>query len=178
MNKLLLLPHIKGLVFALKYSTEYIKFLLYIQKACLNGFNTSICFQNYQAYYFFCSQECKFSTVKSIFQSHQLSQSKKFSKVMEIFHSHENVRQTGKFSTKKTYLIKKVFRKKIFSLIIEIFHKGRKFPQTRSFLDQGCFPQTKTFIKSKEFSANKFQKDSLKAKILDPFNTQSHAKKI
>ena len=82
------------------------------------------------------------------------------------------------FPQKKSYLIKKVFRKKIFSLIIEIFHKGRKFPQTRCFLDQGYFPQTKPFIKSKEFSANKFQKDSLKAKILDPFNTQSYVEKI
>ena len=128
-----------------------------------------------------------FSTAKNV----NFPQTRTFSKVIrtfaikEIFESHGNFPQSWKCSTnkkvfhkKKSYLIKKVFRKKIFSLIIEIFHKGRKFPQTRCFLDQGYFPQTKPFIKSKEFSANKFQKDSLKAKILDPFNTQSYVEKI
>ena len=41
--------------------------------------------------------------------------------------------------------------------------------------DQG-FTQTRIFTQSKTFSANKNQIGSLKAKILDPFNTKSYAK--
>ena len=157
MNKLLLLPHIKCLVFVLMYLTKYFKFLIYSQKTCLNGLNTSICFTNYQAIVFFYSQERKFSTDQDIFQSHQnfcnqrnFRKSWKFSTVMKMSNKQES------FPQKKSYLIKKVFRKKVFSLIIEIFHKGRKFPQTRLFLDQEYFPEAKPFIKSKKFSANKF----------------------
>ena len=58
-----------------------------------------------------------------------------------------------KFSTNK-----EVFQKKVF------------------FLDKGSIPQTNIFMQSKKFSANKDQKGSLKAKILDPFNTKFYAK--
>ena len=114
MNKPFLYSCIKGFIFMLK-STKYnidfiyckkgkrIKFLLQTQNICLNGFNASICFQNYWTYYFFCSQERQFSTAKEICLDQGI-----FPQSKEIFH-------------KKFYLIK------------EIFHKQRRFPQPRKF---------------------------------------------
>ena len=55
------------------------------------------------------------------------------------------------------------------------FQKAR-FSAKLFFLDQVSFTQTKILTQSKKFSANKDQKGSLKAKILDPFNTKLHAK--
>ena len=117
----------KGLIFALKSSTEYnidsayrkkgnqIKFLHQTQKIWF--FMVSIVvffFQNYQNYYFFFSQERKL--------------------IKELFHSQGNFQQTRKFCMKKVYLIR------------EIFYKQGSFPQTIFFLlDRGSVPQTKIF---------------------------------
>ena len=118
----------KGLLFVLKssvgYNTDFIyhkkdswiKFLLYIQNICLNGFKVI-------RPIIFCSQESKFSTVKKTFH-------KKFDQ--------EN------------------FPKNIWS---------RKFPLVKEF-----------FYKKKIHQEYVPEKGSVKAKILDPFNTKSHAK--
>ena len=118
MNKHLLLSCIKTLTFVLKSSTEYnihfiyhkkgkqTKFLHQTQNICLPGFKVSICFQNYQSHYFFCSQENKFSTVKEIFLDQEIfPQSRKFFLIKEFFHSQGNLLQ------KKIYLIKEMFLK-------------------------------------------------------------------
>ena len=48
-----------------------------------------------------------------------------------------------------------------------MFSANRKFFHKIFFLDHERFLQTKIFTQSKEFSADKDQKDSLKVKILD-----------
>ena len=139
MNKLFLLSHIKGLIFVLKSSIEYnidfiqrkkgeqTKSLLQTQNIYLSGFNTNICFQNYQTYYFFCSQVSKFSIVKKIFldqiifpQSMKFPWIKEFSRkfstkklflMKESFHKQGGIPQSKKFSTRKCYLIKEIFKK-------------------------------------------------------------------
>ena len=59
-----------------------------------------------------------------------------------------------------------------------MFHKNFFLDQGRKevFHKQGSFSQLRIFTQSKNFSRNKDQKGSLKAKILDPFNTTSYAK--
>ena len=72
-----------------------------------------------------------------------------------------------------------------FSTIKAFFQSQGTFPKSnhsqgtspqKYFFYQGSFPQTKFFTHSKYFSANEDQKGSLKAKIVDPFNTKSYAK--
>ena len=82
-----------------------------------------------------------------------------FSTVKEIFHK-KIIHDQGNFArTSKFFTVKEIYYKK-----------------TKILLHQGNFPQKKIFTLSKNFSANKDKKDSLKAKILDSFNTKSHAK--
>ena len=91
MNKILLLSRIKGLIFVLKPSTEYItyfiyrkkgkstKFLFQIKNIFPKRFNVSIC------YYIFCIQESTFSTVKETFLDQAIiSQSRNFSTVKKF----------------------------------------------------------------------------------------------
>ena len=61
-------------------------------------------------------------------------------------------------------------------MIKTFFDSQGNFPQKFVFLDQGSISQTKIFRQSKNFSENKDQEGSLKAKILGPFNTKSYAK--
>ena len=63
--------------------------------------------------------------------------------------------------------VKELFQSQ--TIVKELLHKN-------IFFYQVSFPQTNTFTHSKYFSANKDQKGSLKAKIVDPFNTKSYAK--
>ena len=114
-----------------------------------------------------------FSAVKKV----SFPQSKEFSLIEEFFHSQGNFPPkhftwSRKFSTNRD-----VFHDFFF------FFDQRNFPQTKNFstsknlfFDQGSFPQTNTLTQSKISSAKKDQKDSLKAKNLDPFNTISYAK--
>ena len=84
---------------------------------CLDGFNISICFQNYQTNYFFCSQEGKFSTIKELFHSQgTFSHSRNFSNIKELFRSQGTFSQSRKFSTIK-----------------ELFHNQGTFPQSKNF---------------------------------------------
>ena len=92
------------------------------------------------------------STVKETFQSQEnFPKTWDFFTVMKIFHSHSNFAQ-------RIYLMK------------EAFHKQESFLQTKSF------PQTNIFTQSKNVYANIDEKDFLKAKVLDPFNTTFYAK--
>ena len=74
-------------------------------------------------------------------------------------HSQGNFPQSSKFST-----VKEIFT------INGIFHNQGIFLQSRNF---STIKETFTIQK---FSAKKDQKDFLKAKILDAFNTKSYAK--
>ena len=77
---------------------------------CLDGFNISICFQNYQTNYFFCSQEGKFSTIKELFHSQgtflslgNFPQSKNFFIIKEFFHNQITFLQWWTFSQSKSF---------------------------------------------------------------------------
>ena len=95
-------------------------------KLCFNGFNVSICFQNYYAYHFFCSRGSTFS-VKEIFHDQGISPQKKiYGNFSQIFF----FPWSGKFSTKKIY---------------------GGFPQKRLFPDQVIFLEVKVFLWSEEF---------------------------
>ena len=94
-----------------------------------------------------------FSAVKKI----NFPQSRKFSTVKKIFLDQGTLPQSRKFFAGK-----------------EIFHKQGIFTHTN------IFPCSRKFSKNKDFYTvkNTLCKESqnLKAKILDPFNTKSHAK--
>ena len=168
MNKLLLLWRIRGSLFLLKSSTWYnidfiycnkdkwTKFLFQIQNTCLNDFNVSICFQCYKAYYFFCSQKSKFSTIKEFFQSQEtfpqsrnFSAIRNFSTVREVFHGCGNFPQSRTFSTIKEISYEKFAWSRKFSTVKEIFYPNILVDQ-RDFL-QTKF-STKFFSLIKEFS--------------------------
>ena len=57
------------------------------------------------------------------------------------------------------------------------FYKQRRYLQN-FFSRSTKFSSNKEFYTAKKFSANKDQKSSLKAKILEPFNAKSNAKII
>ena len=160
-------------------------------KRCLSDLNNSIYFQNYQSYYFFCSQGSKFSTVKEIFLDQGIfPQSRTFFIVKEIFHkewcfpqSRKVSHRQGNFPHKKIYLIKEIshkqgsflqskkFSRKKFYLIKEIFHKNFF---TWSSQKRISFPQTKIFSLIKKvfhkqkclYSKKKFLKTNIK-KVLE-----------
>ena len=149
-----MLSRVKALVFVRKSSTKYnidfiyhkkgkqTKFILQTKNICLNGFSTSNCFQNQQTYYFFCSQESKFSLIKKLFLSQgTFPQWNNFLTVKELFQKQKSFPQK-----KKKYLIK------------EIFYKQESFLQTKTFSDQGSSPQLNILRRSRQFSGNKDQK--------------------
>ena len=110
------------------------KFLLQTQTICLNGFNTSICFQSYQTYWFSADKKANFpslrnfSTAKELFNNLEtFPQSKNFSTVKEIFHSHGNFPQIRKLFTRN------------------FIHKHEILPQRKFYLNQENLPQTKIF---------------------------------
>ena len=99
---------------------------------CLDGFNISICFQNYQTNYFFCSQEGKFSTIKELFHSQgTFSRSRNFSNITELFHNPGTFLSQGNFPQSKNFFI-----------IKEFFHNQR------TFLQWWTFSQSKSFSES------------------------------
>ena len=129
-----------------------IKFLLYNQNICHNGFKFG------KTYYFFCSKGNKFSTFEESFHSQGIfPQSKNFSIVEEFFHSEVIFSQLKNFAT-----------------VMEFFHSKGIFPQPRKFLtkkiyrqgsfsrkiflDLGSFPQAKIFTQSKNFLQTKIKK--------------------
>ena len=147
MNKVLLLSHIKSLIFVLnsfiEYNTDFIyckkgkqtKFLFQTQKICLNGLNNSIFFQNCQTHFFFCSQESKFSTAKEIFLDQgTFPQSKKLSLIKELFPSQGNFPQLRKFST-----VIEIFHSQINFSVMEIFYKQENFRQEILYLIKEVF---------------------------------------
>ena len=70
----------------------------------------------------------------------------------------------------------KIIRPIIFSAVKKVsFPQQRNFPTVKElFHNQGIFPQSKNISTVKKLFHN--QKGSLKAKILDLFNTKSYAK--
>ena len=96
-----------------------------------------ICCQNYQTYYFFYSQESKFSAVKELFHNQgSFSQSRNFcyGTVVNILHGQgdflrKNLTWSRKFSTKN-----------------EFFYCQGNFLLEKNLLDQKCFLQTGNFF--------------------------------
>ena len=104
-----------------------------------------------------------FSTVMELLQNEgTFPQPRNFSTVIEIFYREVLLDQGNFLPTIKCFTVKEIFLNKIY-LIADIFY-------TQSF------PQTKIFGVKKRFSGNNNEKSSLKAKILDPFNTKRYAK--
>ena len=129
-------------------------------KVYLNGFNTSICFQNYKTYYFFSpvkkfSTNKNFSLISKIF--HKLTWSIRFSTNKEVFHKQKFFLDQGSFQQTKIF----PWQRKL-STNEEVFHKQNFFLDQEVFHSQFFFPQ-----RSKNF---------LKAKILNSFNTKFYAK--
>ena len=146
------------LVLTATEKASQIQFLFEIQNICLNGLKVGICFQNYQTYYFFYSQESKFSTIKELFLSQgTFPQSRTFLTVKELlsWSSCGYFAWSRKFSTKKSYLINKIFHKKMkFSTVKEIFHKKKNYLIKKNFYKQEIFSQN-FFPWSWKFSTNK-----------------------
>ena len=92
-------------------------------------------------------------------------QSTNFTTIKELFYNQGTFPQSRNFSIKKFYLIK------------DIFYKQGSFPQI-FFLVQESSPQAKIFTQSKNFSASKDQKGSLRVKVLDPFTIKSFVKNL
>ena len=98
-------------------------------KICLNGFNASVCFQNYLTYYFFSSQESfpksgKISLIKEFFHSQGNFPQKIFYLIKKSFPKQRPFPQSGKFSIKKIQQRRK-FSTKIFTQSKKIFYKWR-----------------------------------------------------
>ena len=127
-------------------------------------------------------QENKFSGVKKNFHNQgNFSQSRKSSttnSIEDILHRKFDQRHSRKFfkkiwsskvSTANEFFHSEVFHKKFVQII---FLQSTKFSTKNFFLDQKSFSKFDQI-----FSANrKNQKGSLKAKIVDLFDTKSHAK--
>ena len=127
---------------------KWTKFLVQIQNICLDGFNISISFQSYLTYYFIAVKKVSFL------------QSRNFSIIKEHFCNQVTFPQSRTFATIK-----------------ELFHNQGTFSRSRKLLDnQGTFTQSRNFSVVVEIFHNR--KSSLKAYVLDLFNTNSYAKRF
>ena len=109
----------------------------------------------------------------SVFKKGSLPQSRKFSTIKETLHNQGDFPQSRKNST-----VKENFpQSRNFSTVVEILHNQRTFPPSRHFSTVvELFYKQRIFPQLWKFSANKNKKGFVKAKILDSFNTKSHAK--
>ena len=165
---LILLLNIK-LILSTAKNVNWAKFLFYIQNIWLIDFNVSICLQTFSTYYFFPVKKVSFYSqaiflqsnnylaIKEIFYKKCFTLSRKCYINNEILYSQGNLPRKAFAWTKKSYTNKKVFQKHFLSW-------SRKSSTNKDF-----YPV-------KKFSANKDQKGSTKAKILEPFNTKFYVK--
>ena len=132
--------------------------MFYIQNIGLYNFEVSTCFQNVYTYYFFCSQESKFSTLKEIYFDqvsfpHKKNLGKFSTKTLFTWPGKYSIKKyLGKLFTKQIFPWKGKFStKKDISLIREVFLWLGKFctkKDLRKFSTKNIFPWSKKFSRN------------------------------